>query len=242
MASKIASYRLTAAGFDDANDRLIDESGMGNHLPLLAGVPDFTGVYGGKTCFKMHGTAYFGGPCLLQPEVWTAICVLHPLVLAGESLNYVWGSGRVYALSDPGHAAPTQPFEDGTSTTAQFTAHRARVNNVGGLTGVDIGGSVTQNTGFVSDAWNVVTDVWNGETSQVKKRWNQAAWGSSPITQHYQVGMMEEWRVGYRPTGLTVASNHLGALRVEIYAGDFSLDDPAGYAARIAALVATPEL
>lgn len=62
MAYKIASYRLTAAGYDATNTRLLDESGLNNHLPLLAGAPDFTGSYGGKTCFKMHGTAYFGGP------------------------------------------------------------------------------------------------------------------------------------------------------------------------------------
>jgi len=246
MAHLIASYRMTAAGYDANNTRLLDESGNGNHLPLLAGVPDFTGTYSGKTGFKMHGTAYFGGANLLHPECWTAISVLHPKVLAGESLNYLWASGRAYANADPGHQAPLAPYEGDVTfvspTTAQFIAHRARIHDTGGVTGCDTGGSVAHTTGFVSDAWNVVSDVWNGETSQVKKRFGAAAWGSAAITQHYQVGMLEELRIGYRPAGLTVAANHLGALRVEIYAGDYSVDDPAGYAARVAALVATPDL
>lgn len=241
MAELIASYRLALAGYDAANTRLIDESGMGNHLPLLAGAPDFTGVYSAKTCFKMHGTAYFGGPSLLLPECWSAITVLHPKVLAGETLNYLWATGRNYAATDHGHAAAAQPFEDGTGTPAQSTAQRARILETTGLTGTDLH-NVTTGTGMVVDAWNVVSDVWNGETSQVKKRFGVAAWASAAIAQHYQVGMQEEMRIGYRPTGLTVAGNHLGALRMDIYAGDISLDDPAGYAARVNALIANPDL
>ena len=57
-----------------------------------------------------------------------------------------------------------------------------------------------------------------------------------------QASPMEEFRLGYRPTGLTVAVNHLGCLRVDIYSGDYALDDPTGYAARIAALIANPAL
>lgn len=243
MSHLIASYRLTSAGYDAANTRLLDESGNGNHLPLLAGTPDFTGSYSSKTCFKMHGTAYFGGANVMLPACWTAISVLHPKVLAGESLNYLWASGRVYAANDPGHQTPTQPFEDGTGTTAQFSANYCRVTDAGGATGMALAGcTVTQNTGFVSDAWNVVTDVWNGETSQVKKQWGTGGFASAAIAQHYQVGMLEEMRIGYRPSGLTVAANHLGALRVDIYAGEYPIDDPAGYAARIAALTATPDL
>lgn len=246
MAKLIASYRFSATGYDAPNTRLIDESGLGNHLPLLAGSPDFTGSYSGKTCFKMHGTAYFGGASLLHPECWTAISVLHPKVLAGESLNYIWATGRDYAMTDHGHQTPLGLYEGDVTfvspTTSQFIAHRARITDTGGVTGCDVGGSVTTTTGFVSDAWNVVTDVWNGESSQIKKRFGTAAWATSAITQHYQVGMQEEWRLGYRPSGLTVAANHLGCLRIEIYSGDYATEDPTGYAARVAALVANPDL
>lgn len=243
MAHLIASYRFASAGYDAANTRLIDESGLGNHLPLLAGTPDFTGSWGGKTAFKMTGAAYFGGANLLHPEVWTAISVIHPKLAGSETLNYIWGTSRAYAFSDHGHQSPTQPFEDGTSSTGQFIAHRARITDSGGSCGPDTGGLVTTSTGLNIDAWNVVTDIWNGETSQVKKQWNAAGFASGAILQHYQVGMMEEMRLGYRPTALTTTgTNHLGCLRIDIYAGDYALDDPTGYAARVAALMATPDL
>lgn len=243
MAHLIGSYRFSTTGYDAANTRLIDESGLGNHLPLIAGTPDFTGSWSSKTGFKMYGTAYFGGPNLLAPDCWTAISVLHPNLNAGETLNYVWATGRNYALTDPAHQTAAQPFQDGTSSTAQFTAHRAQMRVTDGIAGVDIGGSVTASNGLTVDAWNVVTDVWNGESSQVKKRWNTGTWASGAITQHYQVGMLEEMRIGYRPTALTTSgSYHLGCLRIDLYAGDFATENATEYAARVAALVATPEL
>jgi len=242
MATLVGSYRFTAAGYDAANTRLIDESGMGNHLPLIAGSPDFTGSYDSKTAFKMFGTAYFGGPNILLPECWSAISVLHPNISGAETLNYIWGSGRYYAYSDPGHLTASQPFEDGTSSPAQLYAQRGRISGTGGLTGTDIN-SVSTTTGYVSDDWNVVTDVWNGTTGVVKKRFGTAATATGTISQHYQLSMMEEIRLGYRPTALTTTGTyHLGCLRIDIYAGDITVDDPAGYAARVAALVATPDL
>lgn len=241
MATLFGSYRMTAQGYDDGNDRLIDESGLGNHLPLLAGTPDFTGSYSSKTCFKMHGDAYFGGANLMHPEAWTVIMVVHPKVLAGETLNMLWASGRVYDATDHGHTSASEPFEDGTSTTAQLTAHRVRMTSSLALVGHDYD-SASTSTGLTLDAWNVLTAVWNGESSQVRARWGTSAWTTDTITQHYQVGMMEEMRLGYRPTALTTASNHLGVLRADIYVGDFTTDDPTAYAARIAALTTTPEL
>lgn len=242
MATLVGSYRFTTAGYDAANSRLIDESGLGNHLPLLSGTPDFTGVYNTKTAFKMFGTAYFGGPNILLPECWSAISVLHPNLSGAETLNYIWGTGRVYAYSTPGHDSASQPFEDGTSTVAQIYAQRARITGTGGLTGTD-SHSVSTTTGFVADSWNIVTDVWNGTTGSVKKRFGDSAWASGTIAQHYQLSMMEEMRLGYRPTAITTTgTNHLGCLRIDIYSGDITLDDPTAYAARITALKATPEL
>lgn len=241
MAKLFASYRMTAQGYDATNTRLIDESGLGNHLPLLSGTPDFTGSYSSKTAFKMHGSAYFGGANLLNPEAWTAIMVVHPKVLAGETLNMVWSSGRYYPLTEHGHVTPSLPFEDGTSSTAQLTAHRIRMTDSVALVGHDYD-SASTSTGLTLDAWNVLTAVWNGESSQVRARWGTSAWMTDAITQHYQVGMMEEMRIGYRPTALTTASNHLGVLRIDIYSGDFTTDDPTAYAARVAALTTTPDL
>lgn len=241
MAHLVGSYRFTTAGYDAANTRLIDESGLGNHLPLISGTPDFTGSYSSKTAFKMRGTAYFGGPNILHPECHTVIAVLHPNIATGENLRYAWASARVYGLTDPAHESASQPFEDGTSSEAQTYATYHRINENGGRCGND-GFGVDNTSGYSDAAWNVITSVWNGETSQAKHRFGTGAWATAALTQHRQVPMLEEMRLGYRPTALTTTSNDLGCLRIDIYAGDFATENPTEYAARITALVATPEL
>lgn len=242
MAKLIGAYRLSTLGYDAANLRLVDESGLNNHLPLLAGTPTFSTYSSQPGAFDMTGTAYFGRENLLHPFVHTAILVLHPNLVGGETLNALWASARVYATNDPGHQAPSQPFEDGTNTAAQLFAPFVRIRATDVLFG-NLNFNATPASGYTDAAWNVLTYVWNGETSQVKGRFGTGAWGTGAIPQHRQGLALEEMRIGYRPTAITTSGgNGLGALRCDIYEGDYSLDDPAGYAARIDALIANPAL
>lgn len=239
MSKLIASYRTSTTGYDAANTRFVDESGLGNHLPLLAGVPDFSVSYGGKPSWSMKGDAYFGGANLLFPELFTVIMAVHPQLSAGESIKAIWSAARNYAVTDPGHATPTGVFGD---TAVGSTGPYARFLSVED-TAIQVGSSYwnLRPAGYVSNAWNIVTYVWNGETSQVKGRIGTGATGTFAIDQNYQVQSIEEFRLGFRPTNITTTAGlHMGCLRADIHVGDYTLDDPTGYAARIAQLIADP--
>lgn len=329
MSKLIASWRTTSLGYDAANTRLLDESGNGNHLPLLGGTPDFTGSYGGVSgVWNMVGTAYFGRENLLQASCHTAILTLHPNLNAADTIRALWATGRFYPQNgDPGHQSPALPFEDGTFSGAQLDAPFVQIEPTNCQFG-NAYSNVRPGSGFTANAWNVLTYVWSGDTSQVKGRFGTGVWGTAAIAQHYQGLLLEEMRLGYKPFNLTTTGNvngtttisglasttgvavgqtvyaydpnysggananygkslqaagttvasivnsntitvsnaasasssgvtvvvsgpasiitsdgsHLGAARVEIYEGDYSLDDPAGYAGRIAALIASPGL
>lgn len=240
MSKLIASYRTSPTGYDATNTRLVDESGLGNHLPLLAGTPDFSTAYGGKTAWSMKGDAYFGGPNLMFPEIFTVIMAIHPYLTGGETLKALWSSGRDYAPTDPGHEATNSAFASVTLGNYGYTARFLSVEDASIQVG-NLFGAYRSSVGFTANAWNIVTFVWNGETSLRKLRIGNGTIETDPMAQNTQVDKIEEMRLGYRATNITTtAGKHLGCLRADIHVGDYTLDDPTGYAARIAQLIADP--
>jgi len=249
LASKVGRlvghYRGSAPCYDSVGQRLIDQSGNGMHLPLLAGTPTFA-PYSGSTGLIMRGDTYWGCPIIdtvpvvPQPTKCTLVAVVWPKILGSDVYPFVQSAERVYAYNgDPAWQAPTDAYgAAGTSTVQPLleALGSGNANNVRAGTP-----SFAASTVYNPGAWNVVQGVFDPDIPQMQIRKDNDAFTVIPIQTGYSLAAMDDWRLGYKATPVvTTGGGDFAFAQLMIFNGNMPAENPTDYAALIAALVANP--
>lgn len=238
----VSHYRGAVAGYDATGTRLLDLSGNGAHLPLLAGTPAF-GTYSTKPGLQLRGDTYFGPPIIDTvpvypfPTRYTQIAVLWANLNGIDNYSFVSGMQRDYANADPAWKTPTTNFE--SSAAAAFAIRLFISGNGFALRG----GSANYQaiTTYNSSAWNVVQFAVDPDASQYRMRVNAGAWIVGAIPAGRQLVPMDDFRLGYKPTVIDTTSGRDFALSQLITLnGDPANENSDAYNALISALVADP--
>jgi hypothetical protein len=238
-----AHWRLSSSGYDASNARLTDQSGNGNHLPKLAGTPNF-GTFGGQPSMEMKGDVYFGGAADFVPTKFTVVMPVFSNLGAGAILQPFHLCQREYAeqapggANDPAFTLPLDSFGAGPAfgTWGQRLKFTGTTTVLGGsLQTVDFASAT-----FTANAWNVVQWVLDPDSLQVRIRVGTGAWIVATITsdQRTQVPMFDELRLGY--TATPVGAGLFASSQCMIFNGVAPDENASGYASLISALVADP--
>lgn len=232
-------WRTTVTGYDATNARLTDLTGNGNHLPKIAGTPDFTKTFDSVSgTMEMLGSVYFGGKTAadMLPSKFTLVMPMFLAPPGGTTINPFYATLREYAASgDPAWQSPTAIT---SGVGADLEAHRIRINGdfygslVGSLT-IGVGGTYTFND------WNVFQMVVDPDGAQIRARIGTGAWSVVALPNQYQIPMIDEARFGWGETPL--AANSAALSQIILYSGVAPDENPTEYGALIAALVADPK-
>jgi hypothetical protein len=230
-------YTFASAGWDGANSRLIDQSGLSFHLPLVSGSAPAFIARTGVSCIDLDNTFFFERANPI-PITGSIVFKFHTdaATTSGNLTIFNWQNSK-YPTGD--HVALTRvtPWEANDARQVVWISS----SNIGLRMTTLVGGDpiVTIGTaGLPINTWHVVTLVWNMRNLSATMRVGAATPVTDAVTPEANVGPQQHedlMRLGYlKPSGGLTVPHHMSVAEVAFFQDDILANQPAEAAALVA--------
>jgi hypothetical protein len=226
-----------SSGYDSGNSRLIDQTGLGLHMPLASGSAPAFIARGGVNCVDLTNTFFFElpNPILVQGSIVFKFHTDASGAATGTLAIMGWASPG-YATGDHVASTPLGPWESYDLRQLYWMAtsalHRLRATN---LSGSD---PLVETAALALNTWHVATVVWNHRDLAAKLQLGAGAIITDTQTpEPLQAPAQAEsrMRLGYlKVSGGLTAPQHFSIAQMAFFEDDILLNQPTEAAALVA--------